>query len=311
MFLSKVADVAPDLRLGTAILVLPLWHPLRMAEDVATLDVLSGGRVDVGVGRGYQPYEFNSLGVDLAKNRDMFNECLNIAIDAWTKDDFEYEGRFWNVPRTTVFPKPIQKPYPPIWMAATTPPSIRAAVEAGYHLCTGTGGLFEELQMRNAYIDSVLEDLGKDSDGVERAANRFMFCSTNKSDIEQAIDESRWQIRTSRVLSSGGVPVGGRNHPDTYPGEADRETWQKRMIIGDPDECIRRIEELAKAGITYIFGLFEFGGLEHNKAMDSLKLFSKEVMPAMPEIRAAHTEGEEREAIKDAFLQGGPQYVGV
>jgi alkanesulfonate monooxygenase SsuD/methylene tetrahydromethanopterin reductase-like flavin-dependent oxidoreductase (luciferase family) len=311
MLLGEVGRVAPDLRLGTAILVLPLWHPVRLAEDVATLDVLSGGRVDVGIGRGYQPYEFGALGVDLSKNRDQFNEALNIAIDAWTKDDFEYDGRFWNVPRTTVFPKPVQQPHPPIWMAATTPPSIRAAVERGYHLCTGTGAVFEELQMRNAYIDSVLADMGRPPEGIERAANRFVFCSTSQDEIDDAIHQSRWQIRVSRVLTGGGVPIGGRNEAPPYPGEPDIETWQRRMIIGDPDECVRRIQNLADAGITYIFGLFEFGGLDHDVAMRSIKLFSDHVMPAIRDIKPVRAEGEERDAIKDAFLRAGPGYQGV
>lgn len=303
MLLAKAAEIAPNLRLGTAILVLPLWHPLRLAEDVATLDVLSGGRVDVGIGRGYQPYEFESLGVDLKKNRDMFNEALEIMLAAWTQEEVEYKGRFWQVPRTTVFPKPLQEPTPPIWMAATSPPSIRAAIERGYHLCTGTGGVPEELEQRSRYIHSVFAEAGRSPDGTEIAANRFIFCSTSQSDIDDAIEQTRWQIRTSRALSAGGVPTRGRNHPGPYPGEPDHDLWQQRLIFGNPDECIRRIERLAEAGITYIFGLFEFGGLAHAKAMASLKLFCQEVMPALPNIEPRRPASTDASAAAD-YLKG-------
>lgn len=311
MLLQKAAEVAPHLRLGTAILVLPLWHPIRLAEDIATLDVLSGGRVDLGIGRGYQPYEFNSLGVDLSLNRDMFNESLKIITESLATDDYSYDGRYWQVPETTVFPKPIQQPHPPIWMAATSPPSIRSAVENGYHLCTGTGGLVDELKMRNAFIDVCAERAGVDMHGIERAANRFVFCSENPADISEAIDEAMWQIRVSRVLSSGGSPHAGRNDAPTYEGEPDKDAWQERMIIGDPDECLRRINELAEAGITYIFGLFQFGGLKQRLAMDSIRLFDEHVRPKLSSIEAAHVTGSDLTKQARAFTEGGPGYVGV
>src|SRR5262249_13188695 len=144
-----------------------------------------------------------------------------------------------------------------------------SAVERGFHLATGTGALFEELQMRNAYIDTVLETLGKSPDNIERASNRFIFCSTNKADIADAIAQSRWQIRVSRAFAQDTIVRAGRNDPQPWPGEPTEEVWQRRMIIGSPDECIRRIRELAKAGLSYIYGLFEFGGLTGPKAMAS------------------------------------------
>lgn len=313
MLLSKAAEIAPDMRLGTGVLVLPLWHPLRVAEDVAILDVLSGGRVDVGIGRGYQPFEFESLGVDIGRNRDMFNECLNIVLDAWTKDDIEYEGRFWKIPPTTVLPKPAQQPHPPLWMAATTPPSIRAAVERGYHLMTGTGAVLEELEQRNAYIDSVLEGLGRSSDGIERAVNRFIVCTTNESDIDAAIEAARWQIRASRSLTGGARAVRGVNvnAAHGYQGEPDRDTWRRRMIAGNPDECLAQMRQLAEAGITYTFGVFDPGGLDQEITMRSLKLFTEEVVPALPSIKAVHADTEQREARMNSFLTDGPKYTGV
>jgi alkanesulfonate monooxygenase SsuD/methylene tetrahydromethanopterin reductase-like flavin-dependent oxidoreductase (luciferase family) len=196
-------------------------------------------------------------------------------------------------------------------MAATTPPSIRAAVERGYHLMTGTGAVLEELEQRSAYIDSVLEGLGRSSDGVERAVNRFIICTTSESDIDGAIDAARWQIRASRSLTGGTRPVRGANAAQPYQGEPDRDTWRRRMIAGNPDECLAQMQQLADAGITYTFGIFDPGGLDQEITMRSLKLFTEEVVPALPSIKAVHADPEQRAARMNSFLTDGPKYVGV
>lgn len=288
LLLVKAAEIAPDLRIGSAVLVLPLWHPLRVAEDVALLDTITNGRFEFGVGRGYQPYEFERLGVDLRKNREMFSEALEIILGALTTPDFEYEGRFWKVPTTTVMPGVVQKPHPPIWMAATSPPTIRLAVQRGFHLMTGTGSTVEELGQRNQYIDYLFQELGRSPVGIERQVTRFVFCSTKQSDIEDAIDETIWQIRTATALNRADYLIkAGRNQlvAPPYAGEPPREAWQQRLIFGDPDECVRRLQALANAGITYVFALFDFGGLDYKRAFDSMKLFTKEVMPAVQEMK--------------------------
>jgi alkanesulfonate monooxygenase SsuD/methylene tetrahydromethanopterin reductase-like flavin-dependent oxidoreductase (luciferase family) len=305
MLLSQVGHVAPDLRLGTGIVVLPLWHPLRLAEDIAILDVLTGGRVDVGIGRGYQPHEFTGLGVDVADSREQFNEAMEILLGAWTKEDFAYDGKFWKFPALTVLPRPLQQPHPPIWMAATSPPSIRAAVENGYHLCTGTGAVPEEILQRNAYVDTLMEDLGMPANSIEHAASRVICCTTDESEIEHAIEASRWQIRASRQMIQGTVPVGGRIKAPPFAGEPDNETWKRRMIIGGPEECIRKVQELADVGITYIWGMFEFGDLPHETAMRSLKLFTEEVLPHVRGIETKHIDRANRDATLEQFMSGG------
>lgn len=311
MLMAEAAHRAPELRVGAAVLVLPLWHPVRMAEDVATLDVLTGGRVDIGIGRGYQPCEFDVFGADLKDNRSVFAEALKIAKLAWTEDDWEFDGRHWKIPKTTVFPRPVQAPHPPMWMAATTPPSIRGAVEAGYHLCTGTGALLDELEQRNAFIDMVFDELGRSPEDVERSVNKFILCTTDPAERQQAIDQSRWQIRVSRDLSSGAHVPGGHNQAPPFAGEPDDDVWQQRLIVGDPDECLQRIQQHAEVGITYINGLFDFGGLDHDVAMRSLKLFSDEVMPAMPGIRPKTSDHDERASIAETFINRGDRYTGI
>lgn len=151
-------------------------------------------------------------------------------------------------------------------------------VECGYYFCMGMGVVFEELQQRNAYIDSVLVDFGWLFEGIEWVANWFIFCSTLKKDMQDVIEQLCWQIRVSRTLMSGGVLCGGCNEVFLYFGELDEEVWQWCMIIGDFDECIRCIQNLVDVGIMYIFGFFEFGGLDYDVAMWLFVLFFEQVM---------------------------------
>jgi alkanesulfonate monooxygenase SsuD/methylene tetrahydromethanopterin reductase-like flavin-dependent oxidoreductase (luciferase family) len=315
LLLAKASEVAPNLRIGSAVVVLPIWHPLRVAEDIAMLDTLTNGRFEFGIGRGYQPYEFNRYGVDLRKNREMFNESLEIVLGALTTPDFEYEGRFWTVPPTTIMPGCVQKPHPPIWMAATSPPTIRAAVERGYHLMTGTGSTVEELEQRNQYIDYLFQEMGRSPEGIERHATRFVFCSTNQQDIDDAIDVTIWQIRTATALNHGNHEVvAGRNLAEAkpYPGEPSREVWQQRLIFGNPDECIRRLQAHADAGITYVFALFDFGGLDHARSFESMKLFTREVMPAVPGIVSRATSRDVSQEGAEAYVAtGANRYTGA
>src|SRR5712692_11493006 len=120
LLLAALAERTRTLRLGIAIVLLPLSHPLRIAEEIASLDVLSNGRVEFGVGRGAVPSHFRGFGVSISENRDRFVEGLEVILQAWTSDRVSYHGRFYDIERISVVPKPVQQPYPPIRVAANS-----------------------------------------------------------------------------------------------------------------------------------------------------------------------------------------------
>ena len=123
------------MRIGMAVVVIPFNHPLRTASDFALIDVLSHGRLDMGVGRAYQPHEFAGLGVPMDKSREMFNEGLDIVLKAWTEEKITYKGKFWTIPEPVeVLPKPVQKPHPPIYQATISPESFEQAARLGANL---------------------------------------------------------------------------------------------------------------------------------------------------------------------------------
>src|SRR5215204_5396289 len=124
-----IAAKTTTLRVGTAVIVVPLHHPLLIAEEIAMLDVLSGGRADIGLGRGYQRYEFERLGLELDSGGQRWEEGIDILMKAFEGKPFSYHGKVYDFPETAIFPKPVQKPTPPLWVTAQNPYSIEAAVK--------------------------------------------------------------------------------------------------------------------------------------------------------------------------------------
>ncbi len=131
LFLTALARETSRLRLGTAISLLPFENPLRKAEDFAMLDILSGGRLNFGVGRGIIPKHFEGFRRDPRESRARYEESLHIIRGAWTQDPFAYEGRFWQVPSLSLSPKPLQKPHPPIYRGTISLESFEGAAAAG------------------------------------------------------------------------------------------------------------------------------------------------------------------------------------
>jgi alkanesulfonate monooxygenase SsuD/methylene tetrahydromethanopterin reductase-like flavin-dependent oxidoreductase (luciferase family) len=138
MVVPAIAQRTRRLRIGTAVTLLPLHHPLSVAEQAATADLLSGGRLEFGVGRGSIPTQFHGFRVPLAENRARFDECLEIIRLAWTRERFSYQGAFYQVENLAVVPRPVQQPHPPIRVAVHTPESFAHIGDLGLPIYSGT-----------------------------------------------------------------------------------------------------------------------------------------------------------------------------
>src|SRR5436190_1431056 len=134
LIIARASGLARRIRFGQAVIVTPFWQPMRLAEDIALTDILTGGRLEIGLGRGYQKMEFDGLDLDFGDTRSMFNEQLEIMLKAWTEDDFEYHGRFFSVRKpTTVLPRPVQQPHPQIWIACQSEQTVDWTAAQGYY----------------------------------------------------------------------------------------------------------------------------------------------------------------------------------
>src|SRR5439155_25388445 len=129
---AALAAVTSRIRIGAAVTRLPLHHPLHTAEDLALIDVLSGGRFDWGVGKGYDPLEFSTYGVPFEERDGRWEEALEIVLRAWRDGRISHEGKYWTIPETELFPKPVQKPHPPVYLMVTQ--SDESVVFAGQRL---------------------------------------------------------------------------------------------------------------------------------------------------------------------------------
>ena len=280
---TYIAAKTTRLRVGTAVIVVPLHHPLVVAEEIATLDQLAGGRVDIGLGRGYQHYEFERLGLELDSARARWEESVDIILEAFRGRPFSYEGKLFRIPETSVFPQPLQKPHPPIWVTAQSPASVEAAVRRGFNVLTGGFGVPIErmAEFRKLFDRSVVEQ--RLSRTPEVGVQRAVYVTHSESDARAAAEEARWNMRVTLSLRNHYERVeGGRAIAVPAPKEPDLDDLLDRfLIIGTPDTCIRQLRRVQEmVGISHFNCSFWFGDLEHDRVLRSMDLFAREVMPA-------------------------------
>ena len=278
-----LANKTRRIRVGTAVIVVPLHHPLVIAEDIAMVDLLTGGRLDVGLGRGYQRYEFERLGVDLGESRTRWEEAVDVILLALTGRPFTYDGKYYKIPETTVFPRPVQAPHPPIWVTAQSPDSIETTVKRGFHLLSGGFGVpIERLREFRRIFDALVAE-HPPKRPIRVGTQRPVFVTDSDADARAAAEQARWNMRVTlslrnnyeRVEDGRAMAVPFANEPSTD------DLLEKFAVIGTPDTCIRQIRRLQDAmRIDHFNCSFWFGDLGQAQVLRSMRLFASEVMPA-------------------------------
>ncbi len=280
---TYIAAKTTRLRVGTAVIVVPLHHPLVIAEEIATLDLLAGGRVDIGLGRGYQHYEFERLGLELDTARSRWEESVDILLKAFRGEPFTYDGKLFKIPETSVFPQPLQQPHPPIWVTAQSPESIEATVRRGFNVLTGGFGVpIERMAEFRRLFDRLVAE-AKPARTLEVGVQRAVYVTHSEADARAAAEEARWNMRVTLSLRNHYERVErGRAIAVPAPKEPDLDDLLERyLVIGTPDTCIRQIKRIQElVGISHFNCSFWFGDLEHPRILKSMELFAREVMPA-------------------------------
>jgi alkanesulfonate monooxygenase SsuD/methylene tetrahydromethanopterin reductase-like flavin-dependent oxidoreductase (luciferase family) len=280
---TYIAARTSRLRVGTAVIVVPLHHPLVTAEEIATLDLLSGGRLDVGLGRGYQHYEFERFGLELGSSRARWEESVDVILRAFGPQPFSYDGKFFQIPETTVFPRPVQQPHPPIWITAQSPESVESAVRRGFNVLTGGFGIpIERTAEFRRLFDRLVAEV-RPSPALEVGVQRAVYVADSQADARAAVEEARWNMRVTLSLRNRYERVEqGRAIPMPAPGEPTTDDLLDRfLVIGTPDTCIRQIQRIRDlVGITHFNCSFWFGDLGHARVLRSMERFAEEVMPA-------------------------------
>ncbi len=301
-FLGMIAGRTKRIRIGTAVIVLPLHNPVLLAEEIAMLDVISGGRVNFGIGSGYQRQEFDGIGIDMSESRERFAEAVDVMIKAWTEETLTFHGKYTNVDDLWVIPKPLQKPYPPLYQAvSTSPESIDFAASRNIQVIAGgpTDILGQAPQVIQRWREK-MESYGREHAHLDPPMSKSIYVAPTMEEAER--DPIGLEDFSSRILSSTGrlgTPVGlpvdsNGNFPKGYEAWANRQNDRDRRddpghaglppLRGTPDVVIERLKMTQDAGINHIFGSFGFAGLPHEKVMRSIELFATKVMPHFREV---------------------------
>jgi len=271
--LTWVAAKTKTLRLGTAVLVLPWHNPVLLAEQAATIDLLSGGRLDFGVGKGYRHNEFLGFCVPIAEADARFNEALDVITKAWTsKQRFSHHGKYWNFEDIIVEPPTAQKPHPPMWMGAGSPDSIRQVAERGYNLLLDQFASFETVAERIAIFKAEVEKRGRVFNPMEVGVARAFFIAKDEADKQAALERRLEAQRRLDAISKG--PDGAKSKASIMAFSDTREASEESALYGTPDEIAKKLEKLRGLGVEYV--LLNGGG----PAQESLRRFAHEVMPA-------------------------------
>ena len=291
--LAAVARTTKRIRLGTGIVVLPFNHPVRVAEDYAMLDLLSGGRVDLGVGRGYQPTEFQGYGVDQSRSREIFDESIEIIHRAWTEERLDFEGRHYRFHDVLVRPRPLQKPHPPIWMAALSEETYEKAGRLGFNLlCSPVfGGSLPEAKKRIERYREALEQAGHDPATKDIGALVMVYAGATQEEARRDFAEPViWYFRTfgKYVAPKLGQPaVESYEWYTTIRDLAGVVEWEQLLehgavICGEPDYVGERVAELRDLfGITHLLCWTRLGGLSTAKVTGHMERMRDRVMPAL------------------------------
>ena len=284
MFAMHLAAQTERIRVGSAVVVLPLHHPLVVAEEIATADLLSGGRLDVGLGRCYQRYEFERLGHTLDESRERFDESVDILLKAFAGKPFSHEGKYYSFDETSIFPMPVQQPHPPIWAVAQSPESIVATAQRGFNLISGGFGIpIERLAVFRETLDRTLSDHPQRK-AIRVSAQRAVYVTHDESELPAIVEQARWNMRVTLSLRQGlarvehgrAVAIPMDNEPTT------EELLDRYFVMGTPDTCIAKIKQLRDVmGIDHFNANFWFGDLSQEQVQNSMKLFAEEVLPVL------------------------------
>ena len=284
---SSIAARTSTIRLGTAVLVPPLHNPIRLAEDVATLDSIAGGRLDVGFGRGSAGYEYNGYNVDQEEGQGRFQETIGMMQGLWTTPDYTHNGRYFQINKANLVPPTVQKPHPPIYIAATrTLATLEFVVSTGHPLILGVVlDTSDALDLCQRFVE-MSREVGHSVPMSRVPFSRYFYVAETEEQARKdtqaplswTLDMIQWR-RTFTESSEVHQRLDDWRSTRTELPPSYDYLFENRAIIGNPDYCIARIKEIQQRGIEHFICNFEFGGMDHHKVMRSMELFARDVMP--------------------------------
>lgn len=276
-FLSALAMRTKRIHLGIAIVVLALHEPVRVAEAYAMVDNLSDGRLEFGVGRGSNPREFNHYAISYDESAPRLKEAMEVVQRAWSQETLEHSGKHYRYSGMRVLPKPVQRPHPPVWVAASrSDDTYRWAGEKGFNLMVLPNAA-EPAALKQAVgtYQLALEASGHPAI-TERLGKFLLYCA--ESDAKAKEEAQRYMDNYWKVADTANPTGPGRTGDRNFDAQLAKGT----IIAGDPARCLDMIQFwIETLGMTALSGSFHFGGMPQELALKNIRLFSEKVMPAL------------------------------
>ena len=269
--LSYLAARTTRIRLGTAVVVLPWHNPVLIAEQAATLDLLSDGRLDFGVGKGYREAEFAGFCISPDEAAERFDEAMTVIRQAWSSSGrFSHRGKRWRFDNIVVEPTPKQRPHPPFWLGAGSDDSIRRAARDGYNLLLDQLAPIDLIVSRVAAFKAECARVGRSFDPLQIGVTRGLQLLRNESERAAAV-----AARLDVLKAIGGLARGAG--AETYHRIGERQAVDElddAALLGTPDQIVARLKKLQAGGVELVLLV------DPRPSLDNLRRFAREIMPA-------------------------------
>jgi natural product biosynthesis luciferase-like monooxygenase protein len=306
VFLACVSQRTKRIRIGHGVVVLPFNHPVRVAERIAVLDIMSNGRVEFGTGRATSMAEILGFGMQPQDTRPRWIEAVEMIPRMWREDPFSHRGKYWTVePPVSVIPKPIQQPHPPMWVASTNPETFALAGERGLGvLCFTLGVALEDvaprialyrekiraarpagLTINNQVSMNIMGLIGDDPRATEEIARDAILWYVRRGfEIVSTVAKAAPSEKTYSYLNTA-----AKFDPDQITGDYYSFLKEGDLIaVGGPEQALRVARRYREIGADQVLFFLQYGRIPHDRILRSLELIAKHVLP---EIQSWSTPG--------------------
>ena len=273
--LTYIAAKTEKIRLGTSVTVLPWHNPVLLAEQTATLDLLSGGRLDFGVGKGYREMEYKGFCIPRDEALERYQESIEVIKKAWTSEErFSHNGKFWQFDDIIVEPYTVQEPHPPLWTAAGTNESIAGVAKSGMNVLFDQFASFQRTEDRLRVWKQACDESGRSYDPLQVGLARGLTITLSDDEYRDALRKR--DIRVTKMIEKfGALPGLEKSEPESYSDPI--LDMEDAALIGDPDTVIERLKVLEAMGFGHILILIP-------DDVKTLQIFADEVMPEFKDV---------------------------
>lgn len=285
MLVAHCAALTKNIRLGTGVIVAPLYTPARLVAEIALADQLSGGRFNLGIGGGYQQFEFERFGVLIDNTKERTQEMLDIIERGLTEKKFSYDGTYYKQLLSSISVRTVQKPMPPVWIASGDPALMRRAIRDDHSIFIGGGlGNYKRMGGLRGVIDGICESEGKDPAKAKLSLLRFAFASDDDSEIDHFVECARYQQRVAVALKTRKESVADDYmiHEQPFPEELTLEKIKSNLPVGNVDMVIERlVRDIQIVRPHHVAIHTQIGDLSHDRMCKQLALWAEKIIPAV------------------------------